>query len=255
MKLPTKTLSTEFKNAEGSSVPEEFALEARKNPEVITEMAETVKEYKELEKEALARQYVLIIDKSGSMETADPGVDQGPTRWDSARRAVENFIDTIFKYDIDHTIPVYLFDTSPKFLGEVQKPGQVLKIFKEYKPGGTTNLADVLEEALEEYAGRKRPNYEVVPGTTFIVLLDGSADDEKAVFKVIQKYADPKNGYVSNHTQIAISFIQIGDDESATKFLQQLDDSIEPDICDTKKDDILREPNGLDRVLYDAIFD
>lgn len=253
MKLPTKTLSPDFQNASGSSVPEEFALEARKNPEVINDMAETVQELKELEKEALARQYVIIIDKSGSMDCPDK--TSGSTRWVAARNAVEKMIDVIFKYDIDHTVPLYLFDSSPTFVGEVQKPGQVLKIFKDYKPSGSTGLDHVLEMTLNEYAGKNRPNYEVVPGTTFIVLLDGLADNENNVFQVLRKYSDVKNGYITNHTQIAVSFIQIGDDESATKFLQRLDNEIEPDICDTKKDDILYQNGGLDRILYDAIFD
>lgn len=59
-----------------------------------------------------------------------------------------------------------------------------------------------------------RPNrtYGVVPGVTFVVILDGYTDDHLAVKIVIQRYADPNNGYIANHTQLAVSLIQIGDD-------------------------------------------
>lgn len=251
MKLPTKKLENTFKNAPGSNIEKVYALAARENPDDISEMATSVKEVKALEKEALARQYVIIVDKSGSMGERD---GEG-TRWDSARKAVENMIDVIFTYDIDHSVPLYLFDTNPIFIGEVTKPGQVLKVFREYHPGGTTGLGKVLKMALETYAGTNRPNYEVVPGTTFIVLLDGGADDPEEVYNVLKYYADPNNGYVTNHTQIAVSFVQIGDDKAASDFLKRLDDDIEPDIADFKKDDILYTNGGLDKLLYDAIFD
>ena len=254
MKLPsTPAPSTEFKNATGSTVPKEFALEARKNPEVIKEMAETPSEKKALEKEALARQYVFCIDRSGSMGWPDGST----TRWESARRAVEKMVETVFSYDIDHTVPLYLFDNEVEFVGECTQSSQVVEVFKSYQPRGTTDLAKCLDVALEEYAGRKRCNYEVCPGTTVIVVLDGCADDKNAVKDAIRKFADPANGYVSNHTQLAISFLQIADDPGATAFLKELDDGFigTPDICDTKKDDILSVPGGIDQLLHDAVFD
>lgn len=256
MKLPSAPASsTEFKNAEGSSVEKAYALEARKNPDVIKEMAETPREKRELESEALARQYVLIVDRSGSMSWDDSA--SGVCRWVSARRAVEKLVEKMFVYDTDKKVPVYLFDNEVEFVGECVDSSQVVSIFEDYKPRGTTDLAKCLSVAMEEYAGRQRPNYEVVPGTTFVVVLDGCADDKGAVIDVIRKFADPASGYVQNHTQIAVSFLQIGDDPGATAFLKELDEGLvgAPDIVDTKKDDVLCEPGGVDRVLYDAIFD
>jgi hypothetical protein len=110
------------------------------------------------------------------------------------------------------------------------------------------------------YAGKVRNNFAVVPGTTFIVILDGCPNDhevgENAVKNVLRHFADPSNGYIDNHTQIAVSFVQVGDDAKASKFLKALDDDIPGlDICDYKKDNILWEPNGIDVLLHDAIFD
>lgn len=253
MKLPpAPPASLAFQNAPGSTVPQEFALAARANPDVIKEMAETPSETRELQKEALARQYVLIIDRSGSMGSRD-GMG---TRWDSAASAVAKIIETVFRYDVDHSVPLYLFDHETTFIDKCTSVGQVTQVFAEHKPRGTTDLAKALDVAMEEYLGRKRPNYATVPGTTFIVLLDGGADDEIAVRSVIQKFANPVNGYITNHTQAAVSFVQIGDDAGATRFLKDLDDNLPPiDVVDTAKDDVIYTPGGIDRLLHDAIFD
>ena len=100
---PTARPSDVFVNAQGSTVPQEYALEARKNPDNIPAMADTAQELSDLKKEALVRQYVLVIDRSGSMNTRD-GLG---TRWDSARKAVENMVDTVFQvcafFDLEAT--------------------------------------------------------------------------------------------------------------------------------------------------------
>lgn len=246
MKLPT------FQNAPGSTVSEIYALAARNNPDAIVEMAETPSELSDLRKEALVRQYVLIVDRSGSMSTRDGA----GTRWDSAQAAVEKLIETVFKYDVDHSVPVYLFDDQVTFVGECTDVGQVARIFHDNRPRGTTDLAKALDVAMEEYAGRKRPDFRTVPGTTFIVILDGCTDDDDAVIRAIKKFSDPRNGYIENHTNIALSFVQIGDNAGATRFLKRLDDDLgEPDICDTKRAEILYTPGGIDKLLMDAIFD
>jgi Mg-chelatase subunit ChlD len=253
MKLPPAApVSTDFRNAPGSAMAREFAMAARENPDAIPLMAETTAEKAALEKEALARQYVLVVDRSYSMTTPD---GRG-TRWTSACSAVQKLIGAMFMHDVDNCVPVYVFDHETTFVGECTDARDVLNVFKEIQPRGSTDLAGALCVAMEAYTGARRPNYAVVPGTTFVVIIDGATDDNEAVKRVLQRFADPANGYVTNHTQIAVSFIQIGDDAGATRFLQDLDDNLKPlDIVDTKKDDILGEPGGVDRVLFDAIFD
>lgn len=255
MKLPdAPPASKEFKNAIGSDIPKEFALAARKDIDAIDKMAETKEEKEDLTKEAMTRQYVICVDKSGSMSFNDKN---GRKRWMSAKMAVEALIPVIFKYDADGSVPLYLFGSDVDFVGECTKPEQIAEVFDKFQPGGTTNLSSCLEEAMGTYLGTKRANYEVVPGTTFIVLLDGGADDADAVKSVMKKYADPKNGFVANHTQAAISFVQIADDPTATRFLQGLDDMNPPetDICDCVKDDLIYEKGGIDKLLTKAIFD
>lgn len=255
MKLPdAPPASKTFKNAIGSDVPEEFALAARKNPGAIEEMAETKSELQSLKTEALARAYTIIVDRSGSMDTPD---GFGKTRWDSARKAVEKLVDTVFKYDTDGSVPLYLFDDQVEFVGECTSSSQVKGVFESYAPRGTTDLAKCLEVAMKKYLPKNRDNNEVVPGSTFLILLDGSTDDNDAVKKVLHYYADPANGFIKSHTDVALSFIQIGDNGPATKFLQELDEGSPeyPDVVDTKKDNVLFEKGGVEKILHDAIFD
>lgn len=255
MRLPdAPAASTTFKSAVGSDIQEEFALAARKDIDAITKMAENSQEKDVLIKEALTRQYVVCVDRSGSMSFPDKN---GRTRWMSAKMAVEALIPVIFKHDADGSVPLYLFGSFTEFVGECTNPQQIAEVFDNYQPGGTTNLSECLEKAMGTYLGSKRANYEVVPGTTFIVLLDGGADDPERVKGIVKKYADPANGYIANHTQAAISFVQIADDPGATKFLQSLDDMNPPetDICDTKRDDIIYEKDGIEKLLRDAIMD
>lgn len=75
--------------------------------------------------------------------------------------------------------------------------------------------------------------------------------------KLLKKYADPKNGYVSNHTQAAVSFVRIADDPGAIKFLEELDNMEPPetDICDSQADDLIYEKGGIEKLLMNAIFD
>ena len=215
-------------------------------------MAESYEEVRMLKTEALARQYVLIVDRSGSMASQD----NNGTRWTSAGAAVVKLVETVFRYDIDHSVPLYLFDHEVTFVGECTNVSQITQVFQQYSPRGTTDLALALSTAMDTYAGTKRPNYDCVPGTTFLVILDGAADNEEEVVRVLQKFADPANGYVANHTQVAVSFIQIGGDTNATRFLTRLDNDLKPlDIVDTKKDDFLYTTGGIDQLLHDAIFD
>ena len=251
---PATAPSVEFSNAKRSTVPKEYAIEARKNPDVIPQMAETPSELKDLQKEALVRQYVILIDRSGSMKLPDGFMK---TRWDSARKVVTKIIDSVFEYDTDGRVPVYLFDDQVEFLGECTNSSHVKGVFESYGPRGTTDLAQCLDVAMKTHSGNRRPDYSVVPGTTYVVVLDGTTDNNSAVKDIIRHYADPASGYIENHTQIGISFVQVGSDPGATSFLKDLDDGIEgvPDIVDTKSDSFVMKKGGPDKLLFDAIFD
>ncbi|QSJ14575.1 VWA domain-containing protein [Nostoc sp. UHCC 0702] len=197
------------------------------------------------------RDYTLIIDKSGSMSTPDQV--GGRSRWEIAQESTLALARKAEQFDPDG-ITVYLFSGRFKRYDDVTS-AKVAQIFLENDPAGTTNLAAVLQDALNNYfqrkaAGKTKPN-----GETILVITDGEPDDRKAVFEVIIQ----ATRQMDRDEELGISIIQVGSDPQATKFLKALDDQLQGvgakfDICDTVTLDDLEDMSLAD-VLKNAIVD
>ncbi len=197
------------------------------------------------------RDYTLIIDKSGSMATPDQ--KGGRTRWVAAEESTFALACKCEQFDPDG-ITVYTFSGRFKRYENVTS-SKVMQIFKENDPSGTTDLASVLKHATDNYfqlkkAGEAKPN-----GETILVITDGEPDDRKAVMKVIIE----ASRRIDRDEELAISFIQVGTDANATRFLKVLDDELQSagakfDICDTITMDEMEE-YSLSEVLLNAIID
>ncbi|GAX38089.1 vWA domain-containing protein [Nodularia sp. NIES-3585] len=197
------------------------------------------------------RDYTLIIDKSGSMATPDQ--KGGRTRWVSAQESTLALASKCDQFDPDG-ITVYLFSGRFKRYDNVTA-AKVTQIFQENDPSGSTDLAGVLKHATDDYfqrknAGQTKPNGEII-----LVVTDGEPDDRKAVMKVIIE----ASRQMDNNEELGISFIQVGTDAQATRFLKVLDDDLQGagakfDICDTITMDDM-EDLSLSEVLLNAIMD
>ncbi|MFB2878079.1 vWA domain-containing protein [Floridanema aerugineum] len=197
------------------------------------------------------RDYTLIIDKSGSMSTPDqPG---NRTRWQAAQESTLALARKCEQFDPDG-ITVYLFSGRFKRYDNVTSD-KVAQIFQENDPSGTTDLAGVLKNATDSYlqrkaAGETKPNGEII-----LVITDGEPDDRKAVMRVIIE----ASRQIDRDEELAISLIQVGTDQTATKFLKVLDDELQNagakfDIVDTVTLDDM-EGFTLSEVLLNAIND
>nr|WP_290221966.1 VWA domain-containing protein [Trichocoleus desertorum] len=197
------------------------------------------------------RDYTLIIDKSGSMSTPDQR--GGRSRWLEVQESSLALARKCEQFDPDG-ITVYLFSGRFKRYDDVTS-AKVEQIFQENDPAGTTNLAAVLQDATNFYFQRKAAGKAKPAGETILVITDGEPDDRRAVMEVIVD-ASRK---MERDEELAISFIQIGADPQATKFLQALDDQLAGvgakfDICDAITfADI--EDMSLSEVLLNAISD
>jgi uncharacterized protein with von Willebrand factor type A (vWA) domain len=197
------------------------------------------------------RDYTLIIDKSGSMATPDQ--KGGKNRWYAAQESTFALASKCEQFDPDG-ITVYLFSGKFKRYDNVTS-SKVSQIFMENDPSGTTDLAAVLKNATDNYferknAGQAKPNGEII-----LVITDGEPDDRKAVMRVIIE-ASRK---MERDEELAISFIQVGQDAQATRFLKVLDDELQSagakfDICDTITMDDM-EDMSLSEILLNAITD
>lgn len=197
------------------------------------------------------RDYTLIIDKSGSMATPDQ--KGGRSRWVTAQESTLALASKCEQFDPDG-ITVYLFSGRFKRYENVTT-SKVGQIFQENDPSGTTDLASVLKHATDDYfqrknAGKTKPNGEII-----LVVTDGEPDDRKAVMRVIIE----ASRRMDRDEELGISFIQVGTDQQATRFLKVLDDELESagakfDICDTVTMEDM-EDFSLSEILLNAIND
>ncbi|MBD2360443.1 VWA domain-containing protein [Anabaena minutissima FACHB-250] len=197
------------------------------------------------------RDYTLIIDKSGSMSTPDQV--GGRSRWEIAQESTIALARKCEQFDPDG-ITVYVFSGRFKRYENVTT-AKVAQVFLENDPAGTTNLAGVLQDAVNNYFQRKAAGQTKPNGETILVITDGEPDDRKAVFEVIIN----ATRQMDRDEELAISMIQVGSDAQATKFLKALDDQLQGvgakfDICDTITLDDLEDMSLAD-VLMNAITD
>ncbi len=197
------------------------------------------------------RDYTLIIDKSGSMATKDKA--GGLSRWQIMQESTLALASKCEELDADG-MTVYLFSGKFKRYDNVTA-AKVSIIFQENEPNGRTDLAGVLKDATNNFFQRKMQGQIPANGEIILVVTDGEPDDRKAVMQVLIDVTQQ----LERDEELAISFIQIGTDEAATKFLTILDDDLgragaKFDIVDTitmhdMEDLTLRE------VLMNAIYD
>lgn len=197
------------------------------------------------------RDYTLIIDKSGSMSTPDQ--TGGKSRWEISQESTLALARKCEQFDPDG-ITVYVFSGKFKRYENVTS-AKVAQIFLENDPAGTTNLAGVLQHAINNYFQRKTARNTKSNGETILVVTDGEPDDRKAVFEVIID-ASRK---LDRDEELAISMIQVGSDPQATQFLKALDDQLlgvgaKFDICDTVTLDDMEDMSLVD-ILTNAITD
>ncbi len=197
------------------------------------------------------RDYTLIIDKSGSMSTKDkPG---GSSRWQIMQESALALAHKCEELDPDG-ITFYLFSGKFKRYDNVTA-AKVTTIFQENDPSGRTDLASVLKDAIDNYSQRKSSGQSATNGEMILVVTDGEPDDRKAVVKVIIDATQK----LDRDEELAISFIQVGADATATAFLKILDDDLGKagakfDIVDTITMDDM-EDLTLKEVLLSAIND
>ena len=197
------------------------------------------------------RDYTLIIDKSGSMATKDKA--GGLSRWQIMQESTLALASKCEELDPDG-MTIYLFSGKFKRYDNVTAT-KVSTIFQENEPNGRTDLAGVLQDATNNFFQRKAQGQVPANGEIILVVTDGEPDDRKAVMQVIIDASQK----LDRDEELAISFIQVGTDEAATKFLTILDDDLgragaKFDIVDTitmhdMEDLTLRE------VLLNAIYD
>lgn len=195
------------------------------------------------------RDYTLIIDKSGSMAQKDQV--GGRSRWAAAREGSQALAAKCEQLDADG-ITLYVFGSRFRRYENVTA-ARVERVFEENDPCGGTDLAGVLTHAFDAYFARKAKGR--AKPETIVVLTDGEPDNQRAVIKTVLAASHR----IERDEELAVSFVQVGRDADARRFLKLLDDELMSagapfDICDTVTLDEA-EDMGLTEVLLSAIHD
>lgn len=197
------------------------------------------------------RDYVLIIDKSGSMSEKDTA--SGKSRWEYAQESTLAIARKVAEYDPDG-ITVIPFAASHKIYDNTT-PEKVKDVFTENSPMGGTLLAPVLKDVFNDYLSRKGKNQTKLNGQLVLVITDGQPEDENEVAAAIVKFGNQ----LPSRDEFGISFLQVGRDTHAAQFLAKLDSGLKAlgaknDIVNTKTMDEV-EKIGLTEALVAALTD
>lgn len=198
------------------------------------------------------RDYVLVIDKSGSMSACD--TLSGKSRFEEAKESTIALANAVQPYDADGITLITFAGTFKTF--ENTTSAKVEQIFKENQPMGGTTLAPVLKSVFESYNSRKAKGQTKPNGEMLIIITDGQPSDETEVAKEIVKFTKTLN---NGDDEYGIAFFQVGKDAEAKRFLMKLDDDLVSqgaayDIVDTKTMEEL-ENIGVTEALMAALND
>jgi len=169
-------------------------------------------------------QFIFLLDVSASMQTTDTPTKQ--SRYEFAKEKATAFCKIADQFDPDG-ISIYRFGERVS----IHKNITADKIDSVFSGGANemmTDTAQALRSAYLEHVEAKSEQ------TFVIIVTDGTPSDPKTVKEVI---ADITHR-VKDPSEFRISFLQVGNDAAATKYLAMLDDDLKGakyDIVDTKR--------------------
>ncbi|MDQ3234302.1 MAG: VWA domain-containing protein [Pseudobdellovibrionaceae bacterium] len=195
------------------------------------------------------RNFILIIDRSGSMGEAVGGGSH-QARWDAARESVIAVARKCQELDPDG-IDLYTFNTRFQFFPNTTAE-KVAQIFREVSPMGGTDFIPVLTDAFEKHFQSDRPS-------TILIVTDGEPSTGTQGQKDLARLLVSTANLLEGDAELAVSFFQIGQDKGAAAFLRKLDDELQSagakfDIVDTKTFEDL-ETRSIEDILLAAVND
>lgn len=158
---------------------------------------------------------IVLVDRSGSMGSAAKGF---PTRWAAAKELTIGLATLAAKVDEDGITVIQFggtFVPTRDVIDGVKDATTVAEIWNQHSPGGSTPTAEALDAAFaKKFASGKK--------AIIFVVTDGEPNDANAVRASIIAAA----GKLNDASEIRVCFVQVGDDPSAAKYLDSLDNAL-----------------------------
>lgn len=161
--------------------------------------------------------WIIVIDHSGS--TDEPSKRMQGTRYDEMKEYALQAARVAGRYDDDGITLIHF--SSNVVVKDGVTADSLADVFKEYRPGGMTNLGLALGKAVDK---ARHSTKEVV----CIVYTDGAATDPERVLDVINQA-----GKEFGRPRIGFCFVQVGHDPDASKFLDYIDNNLKVDVSAT----------------------
>jgi Mg-chelatase subunit ChlD len=192
---------------------------------------------------------IVMIDKSGSMNTRDcPG---GLSRWEwCAEQATALSKESEEYWPEGITLVVFSndFDVYPH--AHVK---EVADVFKNYAPEGSTNTGSALWDRLRAYLNQRAHNPKKTKPLVIAVITDGEPTDGRTTQDAIIS----ATGQMQEPADISITFLQVGNGATGAALLDELADKL---VDEGARYDIVEHETfsklqrmGLRRALVSAI--
>ncbi|KAF9459593.1 hypothetical protein BDZ94DRAFT_1171336 [Collybia nuda] len=180
---------------------------------------------------------VIIVDDSLSMM----GI-----RWREAGKALSSLAAVASKYDSDGIEIQFL--NSHTVGKNVNRTATVKEIFSSVEPGGMTPIGRKLDTLLRAYLAKLEKDPTIKP-VNYVVITDGAASTTLPEVVIVNAARELDRMYAPL-SQVGIQFVQIGQDEGATRFLETLDNRLKSqhDVRDIVDTTVSEEGEKLDIV-------
>jgi uncharacterized protein YegL len=170
------------------------------------------------EKILAQHEVVILIDKSGSMNTRDcPG---GLSRWEWCREqttALSKESEDYWPEGITLVVFSNDFDVYPH--AHVKEVGSV---FENYLPEGSTNTGSALWDRLRTYLREKAKSPKTTKPLVVAIITDGEPTDGKTTAEAVIS----ATGQMQDPADISITFLQVGNGATGSALLDELADKL-----------------------------
>ena len=174
---------------------------------------------------------VILVDDSGSMAdrghsswgTSNWGGSRFESRWQQARCLLAGIAPLVAVHN-PYGIDLHFLNRTD-FLAGLYTPQAVEAAFDSDSPGGGTPTGQRVNDILDAYMATLR-YYRALMPLNLIVLTDGEAQDETLLHHAIEEHVTKivHRGFPAH--QFGVEFLQVGDDERATRHLEKLEEEV-----------------------------